>query len=67
MKVTNEIDIYEVDGKSSSVPLATILVKSHNKYDTQVILSIDKDWYSIDAGDLLRAVENASAPMRRQT
>jgi hypothetical protein len=67
MKDTNEIDVYEVDGKSSPVPLVTILVKNHDKYDAQVILSIDNHLYAIDAYDLLRAVENASAPMRKQT
>lgn len=66
MKVTNILDVHEVDDKVSiDSPVTTITVKNHDKHKMSVVLLIDGHEYTVNADDLVRATENACSLMRR--
>jgi hypothetical protein len=60
IKVRNEVTVYEIDGKETSVPSPVIVVCSHWNRDSLVVLESDGMRLTVSARDLLEAVANAT-------
>lgn len=61
IKVTNEVNICELNGKEA--PLAkreTLVVKSHWNMDRLVVLQIGDSEITVNASDLMAAIGNAT-------
>lgn len=60
IKVSNEITIYEVDGKEQSVPMPAMAVLSHWNRPALVVLHVDGKKLTVSARDLQAAITNAT-------
>lgn len=62
MKVTNEIEVYEVDGKDETpaVDRIKIHVESHWNMNDRVVLNMGDIKYTVMADDLEKAIRNAT-------
>lgn len=65
IKVTNEVNVYEVDDKDVSIPAPRILVKSHWNSDALVVLvTPGGERLTVAADDLRSAIDNATNTRR---
>ena len=66
MKVQNEIDIYEVDGQETRIPVPKLVVNSHWNRDSLVVLESGDMKISVSAAQLRAAIANATNTSRHQ-
>lgn len=60
IKSSNEVDIYEVDGQESAVPVPRLLVSNHWNRDSLVVLEVHGKRLTVSARDLQAAIANAT-------
>jgi len=62
MKITTEIDLFEIDGEQTKVPIPTLVVKNHelSSRSAIVVISVGGHRYSVEATELRQAIENAT-------
>ncbi len=59
IKVTNEIVIYEVDGRDDVLNDAKLIVESHWNYNERIVLDYGGKKITVIASDLEKAISNA--------
>lgn len=60
MKTESKIEIYEINGtESKPVERPVIIVRNHWNRRNFVVIEIDDKNYTVEAGELNRAIENA--------
>lgn len=64
VKVSNEVDIYEINGLESKAPLSTLLVKSHWNRSALIVLEVAGQKLTVAATDLQAAILNATNTAR---
>lgn len=61
IKVSNEVTVYEVDGKEpGGLPMPTLTIASHWNRDSLVVLHVNGQRLTVAARDLQAAVSNAT-------
>lgn len=61
LKVSNEVTIYETDGKEcKECPLPTMRVSSHWNRDSMVVLEVGDQRVTVSARDIHAAIMNAT-------
>ena len=61
MEIKQTIDVQEIDGKDVPVMArVTIGIDSHWNYKSLVVLVVGEKKYTVDAGQLDKAIENAT-------
>lgn len=61
INVTSEVRVYELDGKDTHpIDYPRLFVRSHWNRDALVVLEINGAKYTIAAGDLIAATNNAT-------
>lgn len=64
IKVSNDVTIYEADGKETTVPMPTLAVASHWNRDSLVLLAFGGQTIAVSARDLQAAIANATNTVR---
>jgi hypothetical protein len=61
MKVKNELQVYEQDGKEiKGIEYPIVKIESHWNYKDRVVVEIDGKKVTLIADDLRRAIDNAT-------
>lgn len=66
MKVSNELKIYELNGRTPqsnselNITESTLLIESHWNYQDRVVINFNGQQITLLAIDLLKAINNAS-------